>query len=121
MQCILLDGTGAGAMRLGTRPDPKPGPGEISIQVAYAGVNRPDILQRDGLSGRQVPRVERCGGAPSHSALVPRGAGPSRAVPSLSRLRCWRVATIASSGGTINSVSTAESARPPITTEPSPR
>lgn len=49
MQCILLDGTGAGAMRLGTRPDPKPGPGEISIQVAYAGVNRPDILQRDGL------------------------------------------------------------------------
>ena len=49
MQCILLDGTGAGAMRVGTRPDPKPGPGEISIQVAYAGVNRPDILQRDGL------------------------------------------------------------------------
>ncbi|MEY4014031.1 MAG: hypothetical protein RLZZ290_895 [Pseudomonadota bacterium] len=28
---------------------PKPGPGEARIQVAYAGVNRPDVLQRKGL------------------------------------------------------------------------
>ena len=48
MQCILLEGTGAGAMRLGTRPEPVPGTGEIAVKVAYAGVNRPDILQRDG-------------------------------------------------------------------------
>ncbi len=48
MRCILIDGTGAEAMRLGTRPDPAPGPGQIAIEVAYAGVNRPDIMQRDG-------------------------------------------------------------------------
>ncbi|HXG78152.1 MAG TPA: NAD(P)H-quinone oxidoreductase [Methyloceanibacter sp.] len=33
----------------GTRPVPKPGPGEILIEVAGAGVNRPDVLQRQGL------------------------------------------------------------------------
>jgi len=48
MRCIELDGTGRDAMRSGERPDPVPGPGEISIRVAYAGVNRPDLLQRDG-------------------------------------------------------------------------
>lgn len=30
------------------RPRPRPGPGEVLIRVAYAGVNRPDILQRNG-------------------------------------------------------------------------
>ena len=32
-----------------TRPMPKPGPGEVLIEVAAAGVNRPDVLQRQGL------------------------------------------------------------------------
>jgi len=31
------------------RPVPVPGPGEVLIRVAAAGVNRPDILQRRGL------------------------------------------------------------------------
>ena len=31
------------------RPIPPPGPGEVLIQVAAAGVNRPDLLQRKGL------------------------------------------------------------------------
>jgi NADPH:quinone reductase-like Zn-dependent oxidoreductase len=30
------------------RPQPTPGPGEVLIQVAAAGVNRPDIMQRMG-------------------------------------------------------------------------
>lgn len=34
---------------------PTPGPGEILIEVAYAGVNRPDVLQR---SGRYQPPVD---------------------------------------------------------------
>ena len=29
-------------------PAPKPGEGEILIRVAAAGVNRPDLLQRQG-------------------------------------------------------------------------
>jgi putative PIG3 family NAD(P)H quinone oxidoreductase len=31
------------------RPVPRPGPGEVLVRVAAAGVNRPDILQRRGL------------------------------------------------------------------------
>ena len=32
-----------------TRAVPVPGPGEILIKVAAAGVNRPDVAQRSGL------------------------------------------------------------------------
>lgn len=32
----------------GTRDIPQPGPGEVLIKTAYAGVNRPDALQRAG-------------------------------------------------------------------------
>lgn len=31
------------------RPKPEPGPGELLIKVAAAGVNRPDVMQRQGL------------------------------------------------------------------------
>ncbi len=31
------------------RPVPVPGPGEVLLKVAYAGVNRPDVVQRKGL------------------------------------------------------------------------
>ena len=31
------------------RPVPVPGPGEVLLKVAYAGVNRPDVIQRKGL------------------------------------------------------------------------
>jgi NADPH:quinone reductase len=31
------------------RPVPKPAPGEVLLKVAYAGVNRPDVVQRKGL------------------------------------------------------------------------
>ncbi|HKB00403.1 MAG TPA: alcohol dehydrogenase catalytic domain-containing protein, partial [Methyloceanibacter sp.] len=32
-----------------TRPVPEPGPGEVLIEVAAAGINRPDVVQRQGL------------------------------------------------------------------------
>ena len=32
-----------------TRPVPQPGPGEVLVKVAAAGVNRPDVLQRMGM------------------------------------------------------------------------
>jgi putative PIG3 family NAD(P)H quinone oxidoreductase len=32
-----------------TRPVPEPGAGEVLIEVAAAGINRPDVLQRQGL------------------------------------------------------------------------
>ena len=39
---------GPGVLRLVDRPDPSPGPGEVMIEVAAAGVNRPDLMQREG-------------------------------------------------------------------------
>jgi NADPH2:quinone reductase len=39
---------GPEALRPVRRPRPRPGPGEVLIAVAAAGVNRPDVLQRQG-------------------------------------------------------------------------
>jgi len=35
-------------LKIGERPIPVPGPGEVLIKVAAAGVNRPDVIQRYG-------------------------------------------------------------------------
>ena len=50
MICIEIPKPGPECEALvpGTRPLPVPGAGEILIQVAAAGVNRPDLLQRRG-------------------------------------------------------------------------
>lgn len=37
------------AMELADLPLPLPGPGEVLVRVMAAGVNRPDIMQRQGL------------------------------------------------------------------------
>src|SRR5215831_10862833 len=39
---------GPEVLRIVDRPMPAPGPGEVLIRVAAAGVNRPDINQRQG-------------------------------------------------------------------------
>lgn len=39
---------GPEVLRLVTRPKPQPGPGEVLVRVAAAGVNRPDVTQRLG-------------------------------------------------------------------------
>ncbi len=39
---------GPEALVPGNRPVPQPGPGELLVKVAAAGVNRPDVLQRMG-------------------------------------------------------------------------
>jgi NADPH2:quinone reductase len=49
MRVILADGAGGPeVMRLGAGPLPEPHPGEVLIRVLAAGVNRPDISQREG-------------------------------------------------------------------------
>ncbi len=40
---------GPEVLALTDRPIPEPGPGEVRLRLAYAGVNRPDALQRAGL------------------------------------------------------------------------
>lgn len=39
---------GPEVLRWTTAPDPEPGPGEVVVEVAAAGVNRADLLQRQG-------------------------------------------------------------------------
>lgn len=61
------------------RPVPKPGPGEILVEVAVAGVNRPDVLQRQGgyappPGASDIPGLELAG------TVVARGEGVSRHV-----------------------------------------
>ena len=50
MNCIeLTDAKGADALQLAERPLPIPQAGEVLIKIKAAGINRPDVLQRDGL------------------------------------------------------------------------
>jgi len=39
---------GPEVLRIVDRPEPSPGPGEVLIDVVAAGVNRPDLMQREG-------------------------------------------------------------------------
>lgn len=57
-----------------TRPVPTPGPGEVLIEVAYAGVNRPDALQR---AGKYAPPPQACDlpGLEASGTIVALGAG----------------------------------------------
>ncbi len=50
MACVEIDGKGGPeVLKPATRPLPTPEEGEVLIQVAAAGVNRPDVIQRMGL------------------------------------------------------------------------
>ncbi len=60
-----------------TRPVPKPGEGEVLIKVAAAGVNRPDVMQRQGgypppPGASDIPGLEIAGAV---AALGPGGTG----------------------------------------------
>lgn len=49
MRCIEIAAPGGPeVLKLASRAVPVPGPGEILIEIAFAGVNRPDALQRAG-------------------------------------------------------------------------
>ena len=72
MRAIDIEAPGGPeVLRLVRRPVPAPGPGEVLIEVAAAGVNRPDVLQRRGL----YPPPP---GAPSIPGLEVAGTGSPR-------------------------------------------
>lgn len=49
MRCIEITGPGGPEMlQPGQRPLPEPGAGQVLIRVAAAGINRPDVFQRQG-------------------------------------------------------------------------
>ncbi|WP_207461107.1 NAD(P)H-quinone oxidoreductase [Azospirillum sp. SYSU D00513] len=50
MNCVeIAEPGGPEVLRAVQRTAPVPGPGEVLVEVAAAGVNRPDVLQRKGL------------------------------------------------------------------------
>jgi putative PIG3 family NAD(P)H quinone oxidoreductase len=58
-------------------PVPVPGHGQIVIRVAYAGVNRPDVLQRQG-SYNPPPGASPLPGLEASGTVVALGAGVTR-------------------------------------------
>jgi NADPH2:quinone reductase len=49
MKAVGFDAPGGpDVLRLQQLPVPRPGPGQVLVKVAYAGVNRPDVVQRQG-------------------------------------------------------------------------
>jgi putative PIG3 family NAD(P)H quinone oxidoreductase len=67
MICIEITSPGPpDVLKPAERPDPVPGPGEVLIRVAAAGVNRPDVMQRQGLyppppGASDIPGLEVAG------------------------------------------------------------
>jgi NADPH2:quinone reductase len=81
MRQIYFEGHGGpDVIRIGEAPVPAPGPGQVLIEVAAAGVNRPDCLQREG--GYPPPAGES--GIPGlEIAGVVAGAGEGVSTPAL--------------------------------------
>lgn len=67
MRQIRFTGSGGPeVIAIETAPVPSPGPGQVLIDVAAAGVNRPDIMQRQGLypppkGATEIPGLEVSG------------------------------------------------------------
>ena len=67
---------GPEVLQLCERPVPQPRPGEVVIKVAYAGVNRPDALQRAG-SYAPPPTASDLPGLEASGEIVALGEGVS--------------------------------------------
>ena len=67
MRCVeITQPGGPEVLKLTTRPTPAPGPGEVLIKVAAAGINGPDVYQRRGLypptpGATDIPGLELSG------------------------------------------------------------
>ena len=66
---------GPEVLRIAERPLPVPGPGEVLIKVAAAGVNRPDVIQRYGKyppppGASDIPGLEVSGHIAGRDAAV---------------------------------------------------
>ncbi|TCL00524.1 putative PIG3 family NAD(P)H quinone oxidoreductase [Shimia isoporae] len=66
----------AEVLEMTERPIPQPGPGEVLLKIAYAGVNRPDVLQRAGLYA-PPPTASDLPGLEASGTIAAVGAGVS--------------------------------------------
>ena len=91
MRQVHFEGHGGpDVIKIGEAPVPEPGPGQVLIEVAAAGVNRPDCLQRKGVyppppGESAIPGLEIAG------RVVARGEGVQRAKGRRHRLRSRRL------------------------------
>lgn len=77
MQAVeITQAGGPDVLKLTTRPVPTPRAGEVVIRLAYAGVNRPDALQRAGLYA-PPPTASDLPGLEGAGEVVALGAGVS--------------------------------------------
>ncbi|MCK6452246.1 MAG: NAD(P)H-quinone oxidoreductase [Alphaproteobacteria bacterium] len=78
MNCVEIETPGGPeVLKPASRPVPQPGAGEVLVQVAAAGVNRPDVLQRRGMyapppGASDLPGLEIAG------TVAAAGSGVSR-------------------------------------------
>jgi putative PIG3 family NAD(P)H quinone oxidoreductase len=81
---------GPDVLRPAERDDPAPGPGEVLIEVAAAGVNRPDLMQREGKypppkGASDIPGLEVAG------RIAALGPADAAGAPASANGRAWRV------------------------------
>jgi putative PIG3 family NAD(P)H quinone oxidoreductase len=90
------------ALVLCERPVPVPGPGEVSIAVVAAGINRPDLMQRQGLypppaGASDIPGLEVAG------RVMALGPADDQGAPASASGRVWQegdaVCALLSGGG----------------------
>jgi NADPH2:quinone reductase len=81
MRAVAISAPGGPeVLALGEMPTPRPGPGQVLVKVAAAGVNRPDVAQRQGVyppppGHSPLPGLEIAG------EVVEAGAGTARWKP----------------------------------------
>ena len=68
---VVTEHGGPDVLQAAERPDPGPGPGQLLVEVAAAGVNFMDIYQREGRASyrRDVPFVPGAEGAGTVAAV----------------------------------------------------
>jgi len=103
MRAIEISSFGApDVLHLVERPRPRPGPGEVLLRVEAAGVNRPDLMQRQGhypppKGASDLPGLEVAG------QIVGLGGDDKGVVARSARGRTWnvgdRVCALVSGGG----------------------
>ena len=81
---------GPDVLRIAERPAPSPGPGDVAIGVAAAGVNRPDLMQREGhypppKGATDIPGLEVAG------RIVALGDADDLGPPQSAAGRVWRI------------------------------
>lgn len=90
MTAIGFDAPGGPeVLRAETVPMPQPGPGQVLVRVAFAGVNRPDVIQRQGFYP-PPPGASPLPGLEVSGQVV--AAGPGVSMPLVGSMVCALVA-----------------------------